>query len=74
MGCGFTPLLRSYLPTFGRKGSIFRQYSLYALASRNLDMGNTKSLLEYVLINIFLSEKTRHFGNMIAFSPMCTSF
>lgn len=40
----------------------------------NLDMGNTKNLLEYVLINIFISEKTRHFGNMIAFSPMCKSF
>lgn len=49
-------------------------YPHCVLARENLDMGNTKNLLEYVLINIFISEKTRHFGNTIAFSPMCTSF
>lgn len=64
---GFIPLLRFPLPTSGRKGLVFPLCG-------NLDMGNTKNLLEYVLINIFISEKTRHFGNMIAFSPMCKSF
>lgn len=45
------------------------------ISSQNLDTGNTpENLLEYVLINIFISEKTRHFGSMIAFSPMCTTF